>query len=159
MSGFRLAVVLLVGVVSMAATSCGDGSDDRSTASATGTSSEPAGGGTEITVEALDGKTYESTSVTGHDLVEGSSIVVAFTDGSMAVSAGCNTMFGTPAVDDGVLRWTGTPAATLMACSDELMAQDTWLTDLFTAGLDVTGDTTSPTLTRDDVVIELAGKE
>src|SRR5690349_9852868 len=127
MLGFRLAVVLLVGVVSVATASCGDGSDDPSTASATSTGSDPSGGASGISADALDGNTYESTSVTGHDLVAGSSIVVAFTDGSMAVSAGCNTMFGTPTVDDGVLRWTGTPAATLMACSDELMAQDTWL--------------------------------
>ena len=42
----------------------------------------------------LDGTTYESTSVEGHDLVPGEPVRLVFEDDTMSVSAGCNTLFG-----------------------------------------------------------------
>jgi heat shock protein HslJ len=43
----------------------------------------------------------------------------------------------------------------MMACSDELTAQDQWLVELFTDGVDVAADGPTLTLTADDVTIVL----
>ena len=97
-----------------------------------------------------------STRVGGHDRVEGSEVLLVFELGTMAVSAGCNTMFGEFVVDDGTLRWSSGPAQTLKACSDELTAQDQWLTALLTDGVSTSYDGRDLVLTAGDVTIELA---
>jgi heat shock protein HslJ len=107
--------------------------------------------GGDITADDLDGNSYESTEVTGHEMVEGTSITLNFEDDSMSAQAGCNTMSSAFEVDDTLLRWTGEPASTLMACSEELTAQDAWLTELFTEGVDAA--------LEDDVLILTSGNE
>ena len=44
----------------------------------------------------------------------------------------------------------------MMACSDELMAQDQWLAELFAAGVGVSADGATLTLTSGDVTIVLS---
>src|SRR5262245_28127358 len=97
--------------------------------------SDDDGGGGAPTRADLDGKTYSSTEVTGDDLVEQSTITLAFETGMMAVRAGCNTQTAEYEVADGTLRWTGPAASTRMACSPQLEEQDRWLAGLFTDGM------------------------
>ena len=74
----------------------------------------------------LDGRTFLSTRVDGHDLVPGSTIRLTFQDGRLGISAGCNQMSGSYAVLDGHLK-SGQMATTEMACDPPLMEQDTWV--------------------------------
>ena len=104
----------------------------------------------------LDGTTYESTSVEGHELVPGAPVRVSFEDDTMSVSAGCNTMFGAFERDRGTLAWSGEPAWSLIGCEPELADQDAWLADLFTTGVEATPDGSTLTLTSADVVMEFA---
>jgi heat shock protein HslJ len=128
---------------------CGDDSDDGG-----GSEAEPSASDTAEETAALAG-TFVTEALTGHQLVEGSTLSVAFEEGSMAVSAGCNTLFGAYVDDDG-LHWESEPASTLMACDPELEEQDAWLTTLFTEGVSIEESTDNElVLTAGDVRIEL----
>ena len=111
-----------------------------------------------LATDELDGNSYASTEVTGHDLVEGTTVDLAFEDGKLAVAAGCNTMTAAYDVEDDMIAWTSEPAATMMACSDELMAQDNWLNALFVDGVPATLDGDQLTLKNGDVEIVLEAK-
>ncbi|WP_395656043.1 META domain-containing protein [Nocardioides sp.] len=113
--------------------------------------------GSPPTTDELDNTTYTSVEVTGHKLVEESSITLTFQDGNLAVEAGCNTQTAGYGVTDGTLKWTGPAASTMKACSDELTAQDQWLAGLFTDG--VKADLNNKTLTlsgpdNEEIVLE-----
>ena len=104
----------------------------------------------------VDGRTYVSASVEGHDLVAGSTITLTFEGEDLAARAGCNTMRGGWTDGDGEeVRWTSPPASTLMACEPALMDQDTWLAGLLTDGMDVVDGDADLTLTSGDVTIAL----
>jgi heat shock protein HslJ len=77
----------------------------------------------------LDGREFLSDSVDGYDLVDGTVIRLSFDDGGLSANAGCNTLFGGYTVTEGALQapMLGT---TEMACENDLMAQDRWLTDI-----------------------------
>ena len=77
----------------------------------------------------LDGRTFLSTGIEGRILVAGSRIRIAFRDGQVSASGGCNSMSG-PYRIDGDHLVAGGLATTEMACDEPLMAQDTWLADL-----------------------------
>ena len=113
--------------------------------------SDDEGGGASPPEKAdLEATTFSSSDVSGHELVEGSTITLSFQEGTMAVKAGCNTMTGDYEVSDGTLQWTGPAAATRMACpTGDLADQDQWLTELFTDGMDATLDGGTLTLTND----------
>ncbi|GAA2159810.1 heat shock protein HslJ [Humibacillus xanthopallidus] len=91
----------------------------------------------------LNGKSYTSTQVTGHELVAGSTVTLAFADGRISANAGCNTMNGAATWDTGKLVVPGPLASTMMACSDELMKQDQWVSSFLTSSpaLKLDGDT------------------
>ena len=90
------------------------------------------GGGTDAGASAPDlaGKSFVATEVTGRELVPQSEVVLLFGEDSVAARAGCNTLTGGATWDDGVLRLTGEPATTMMACSGDLTRQDEWLAGL-----------------------------
>jgi heat shock protein HslJ len=90
------------------------------------------GGGDAPTTADLDGTTYTSTDVSGHDLAEDTTVTLTCGDGTLAVDAGCNTQSAAYEVADGTLAWTGPAAATLKACPPPLEEQDQWLGGLFT---------------------------
>jgi heat shock protein HslJ len=114
---------------------------------------------TESPAAGLDGTTYVSTIVEGHDLVDGSTIRLSFEDGRLAAVAGCNTMSASYAVTDGRLAWTGPPMATRMACPEDLMTQDGWLSGLLSDGVDVTLDGDDLALVAGDVTLHLGRVE
>ena len=103
----------------------------------------------------LDGKAFTSTEVEGYDLVAGSAITLAFDGDRLSANAGCNSLGSTYSFADGTLKWTAVPMATMMACEDDLMAQETWLVGLLTEGVDAALDGSTLTLTSDDVTITL----
>ena len=147
------ATALLVGVLA----ACGDdassgGAEPLPSDSATGSDS-PSETATSSVSPAVLANTYVSTEVTGHELVADSQIRLTFEDDNLSVNAGCNTMFAPYELTDDSLMWTSDPASTMMGCSDELMAQDQWLAELFTTGVAVAADGATLTLTSDDVTI------
>jgi heat shock protein HslJ len=143
----------LVAVAALLAAGCGAGDDD-------GEGAGPGGGEESSSVtmeqETLEGRTFTSTSVSGHELASQDPIRLAFEEGRLSASAGCNTMFGPYALDGDELAWTAEPATTLMACGDALDQQDRWLAELLAAGVTAASDGRRLTLTSGDVTIELA---
>ena len=73
--------------------------------------------------------TFTSTDVRGHELVEGTEVTLAFTEGQVSAQAGCNTMTGPASWADGTLELEGQMASTMMACDEALTAQDQWLSE------------------------------
>ena len=144
------AVAVMLALVFLGVAGCG--SDDSSAAT---DESATSASGSAVTADDLEGTAYVSSSVTGHDLVEGSTINLSFEGPRMQLSAGCNIISAAYDVTDGTLAWTGEPAATMMACPDDLMAQDQWLIELFQDGVTATSDGSTLTLANDDVTIEL----
>jgi heat shock protein HslJ len=74
----------------------------------------------------LVGRSFESTAVDGHTLVDGTVVRLIVRSDGISVQAGCNTLFGDATWTDGVLS-APQLASTMMACDDDLMAQDQWL--------------------------------
>jgi heat shock protein HslJ len=145
------AVAVMVALMVMGVAGCG--SDDSSEASDESATSDS---GSAVTADDLEGSTYVSTSVTGEELVEGSTINLSFEGPRMQMSAGCNIISAAYEINDGTLAWTGEPAATMMACPDDLTAQDQWLIKFFQDGVTATSDGSTLTLANDDVTIELS---
>ena len=104
----------------------------------------------------LDGRTFLSTRVQGHDLVPGSTVRMTFQGGRLGISAGCNQMSGGYTIVDGRLT-TGQMAMTEMACAEPLMTQDTWVAGFVGgAALTLVGDTL--TLKNGDVTMTLTDR-
>jgi heat shock protein HslJ len=84
----------------------------------------------------LAGRTFLSTAVTeggaAKALVAGTRIRLAFGDGSLSASAGCNTMGGDVHLDGGRLV-IGSLSMTEMGCDADRMAQDQWLIEVLGA--------------------------
>ncbi|KYH45333.1 META domain-containing protein [Branchiibius sp. NY16-3462-2] len=136
----------MVAVVALAATAlagCGSSSSSPSTATGTALTS----------LSDLNGKSFVSTSVKGHDLVSGTAITLKVTDGSLSLNGGCNMINGAATVSDGVLKFTGHPIQTMMSCGDEKDAQDKWLTETFMTGVSPTISGDVMTLTHGDLTI------
>ena len=149
----------LVTGLALVLSACADGSS----AGASGGSATSAGGGepgssSDGTVAQLAGRTFLSTSITGHDLVSGSRIGITFQeDGTVQADAGCNALSGPYRIEDGILGVSGL-SQTEMGCEKDLMDQDSWFADLMATGLgvDLNGDVL--TLTGDGVTIQLTDR-
>lgn len=135
----RTAVALLAASALILA-ACG--SDDSSSTSAP-------------SADDLTGMRFESTSLTGYELVEGSVIELGFESDSLSARAGCNTATGGYSIADGVLE-VGALASTLIGCPEPLMAQDAWLSEFLSSGPAISLDSGTLTLTGEDVTIEFA---
>lgn len=136
-----LSLVPLVPLVLVAA-ACGD--DQSSEVPATD-APDPAGS----PVAMLDGRTFLSTRVAGHELIDGTVIRLSFDDGSLSANTGCNQLFGDYRLDGDVLAAEAL-GQTLIACEDALMEQDTWLTGLLTGSPTVALDADELVLTSAD---------
>lgn len=121
---------------------CGDDDDAAST------------NGEAVTSEALDGRAFVSTEVTGETLVEGTEIGMTFEDGGLSVNAGCNTIFGDYTIENGVLT-AGPLGQTQIACEDDLQQQDAWIAALLEAGPAVTLTDDTLTLASDTTTVTL----
>ncbi len=141
-----LAVVVAVAGLAVIA-GCGD---DNAGVSTGATASD---GG--VTVDDLDGRTFVSTRVDGYTLASGTQVRLSFQNGSLSVSAGCNTMSGAAAVEDSKLTGADQLASTLMGCPDELAGQDEWLAGFLQAGPVLALDGSELTMTSGGVTITL----
>ncbi|HZB66031.1 MAG TPA: META domain-containing protein [Ornithinibacter sp.] len=96
----------------------------------------------------LAGRTFTITEVRGHDLVEGSTVTLAFEENGISAQAGCNTLNGAASWDGGTLDVQEPMASTRLACEEALRAQDQWLASFLTSSpaLEVDGEV----LTLDD---------
>lgn len=139
-----LAITLLAVAGSLVLASCGDDEDDGGAASA-------------VAAADLNGRVFVSTSVEGHDLVDGSTVTLSFDADNVGAQAGCNTMTSGFTIEDGDLT-IGTMASTMMACSDELMAQDQWLASFLSDDPAISLDGDVLTLSESDVTITLSAQ-
>lgn len=136
----RLAIILMLAAVAAAAGCGGTG----------GEASDDAGPAPD-----LAGRSFVSTEVTGRDLVHGSTIAIAFEQGSLSASAGCNTVSGAYVLDGAVLRLDGEAATTMIGCDPDHAAQDEWLTAFLTDGATATEEGGRLTLAGGDVTVVL----
>jgi heat shock protein HslJ len=104
----------------------------------------------------LEGRTFLSTSVTGRDLVPGTTVRLAFKDGRLGVNAGCNQIGGAYTVKGGRLQ-LGSMMSTEMGCDQVLMAQDGWVSS-FLAGATVALAGDSLTLANGGVTMNLTDR-
>ena len=114
------------------------------------------GGASPTPAAQLDGRTFLSTSVSGHDLVPGTTVRLSFKDGQLGIEAGCNHMGGRYALEDGRLR-IGTMMSTEMGCDPKLMDQDTWVGQ-FVGGATVALDASALTLANGGVTVHLTDR-
>lgn len=111
----------------------------------------------------LWGLSFASVSVTETGIVpapvvEGTTIRLTFTaPDALTAEAGCNTLGFGVVVDDAQLRVADEVSSTRMACTDDLMAQDAWLTTFFTddPAYDLTGTTLTLTRASTEIVLEV----
>ena len=108
-----------------------------------------------VSSASLEGKTFVSTSVTGHNLVAGTTVTLAFEGPMLAASAGCNTMSGAYTLENSTLRWTGLPLSTMMGCDPALDAQDQWLASFLQTGAAASLTGTQLSLTSNSVSMKL----
>ena len=153
MSKRLMYTVGLLTLLSLAACSSST-SDDTSDGSSTSESPSTTAGGSDTYADDLEGTSYGSTATVGRDLVADSTVELTFSDGQMTVIAGCNTIGGSVEVIDGTLAFSGEPRSTMMACSEDLTAQDQFLIGWFTDGVAVTASALGLTLAGGEVTIE-----
>lgn len=119
-----VALALLSVATTIACGNAADGAD--APASATTTSATPPS-----PADALWGRTFVSTTVTGTAIPGGGPLEVAFPErDGIAMSAGCNRGIGSVELADGIVR-TGPIATTMMGCPGDVAGADKWMTDLF----------------------------
>ena len=85
----------------------------------------------------LDGRSYLVGSVTNRELVPSSTVKIDFEDGRVGVNAGCNSISFPYELNDARIEATGPAVSTMMGCEPPLQEQDEWLTEFFTAGVEV----------------------
>lgn len=110
--------------------------------------------GSAVDASDLEGRTYVATTIDGAALVDGSSLMLTFADGRVAVTGGCNTSTGPFDVDDGVLL-VGPLGQTMMACEPAaLMEQDVWVGEFLESEPTVRGDGSHLTLASETISID-----
>jgi heat shock protein HslJ len=118
-----LLAVSFVFVSSVLGAACGGDDDDN----ASPPPAAPPPAAPPASARDLSDRTFVATDVTGHDLVAGTSLTLAFPNpAALNAQAGCNTINGPFEVDGDVLV-AHDLATTLMGCAPELQAQDDWL--------------------------------
>ncbi len=148
-----VALALLCAATLSACGSTADGADTNSTAEtpAVSTPASPA--------DALWGRTFLSTSVTGSTIPGGGPLEVAFPEPDhIAMSAGCNRGVSSVDLSDGTVK-TGPIATTMMTCPGELAGADKWMTDLFATQPSWTLADDALTLASQDITVILTDKK
>ncbi|WP_317496392.1 META domain-containing protein [Haloechinothrix sp. LS1_15] len=126
---------------------------------ATGCGGEDAGGasGSSGAEQLPKDRAYESTEVTRdgepHELVPGTKIQLRFDHGEVGAHAGCNQLTGQAELRDDRLVIPDI-GGTMMACEDELMAQEEWVSEFLTSEPVMSLDGETLVLEGDDTTIE-----
>lgn len=87
------------------------------------------------------------------DLVANTSISLTFTEDSVSLNAGCNTLFGAASID-GTELVVPQLASTRKLCEPPLGEQDTWLTTFITSRPTIERKDDNLWLSHDDTVID-----
>ena len=108
----------------------------------------------------LEGKNWVAHEIVDPDrqLVSGSSLTMTFSADSLSANAGCNTLHGAASVQDDELV-ASQLASTMMACEEDLMAQDTWLSDFLTSKPTIEHSDDDLWLSQGDTVVHLVAEE
>jgi heat shock protein HslJ len=118
---------------------CGDAVDETAS-STTGLAVTPsASTSTEVDPASLMGRAFVSTSSTRYDLVQPAAIHLSFAEGRLTMQAGCNTIFGTVAVEGGVLL-VDEVGTTEIGCDEATATQDGALAGFIQSRPDITVD-------------------
>ena len=141
---------LLALLLLLAVTACGDDPDD----SVSGDDGDAAAAAS-VTPEDLDGRSFSTSNVDGYTLVEDTTVSLSFEDGLVGATAGCNNMSGGYEITDGALV-VAQMAQTMMACPDDLAAQDQWLVEFLQSSPEIALDGETLTLTGADASMGLA---
>lgn len=147
---------------------CGDGGgDDLDAGSGDAPATEPGGasGATEpaLVDDPLARRTFVATDVTEdgapRPLVEGTELRLAFVEGELRISAGCNSISRSYSYTGTGIDLGGDVAATVAGCDDPRHAQDEWITEVLsgTVAAELDGDTLI--LTSDETVLTLEDRE
>jgi len=153
-------LIALAALAGLALAACGSDGPDASgspddTLEPVDPGSTDDGGGSVPTADELGNRAFESTSVEGHELVEGTTINLMFEADLIAVRAGCNGMSGGFTFDEDALV-VQQMAMTMMACDQPLMDQDTWVQEFLTSLPKIALDGETLTLTGTDATITFA---
>ncbi len=105
----------------------------------------------------LAGRTFLSSDVDGQSLVAGTQIRLTFQRDSVSAAAGCNTLGYDATYDDDTLN-ASNGMQTEMGCSDELEAQDVWLSDFLRSQPTVVLDGVTLTVATPDIVVTLVDR-
>ena len=110
----------------------------------------------------VDGRTFLSTDITqdraDRPLVDGTQVRLAFSDGQLTASAGCNTIGGTYSIDGDQLIFDG-GGMTEMGCDPALHDQDEWLSEFLGADPEMALDGDELTLTSGGITMTLLDRE
>ena len=120
-----------------------------------GCSGDDASGGGPAVAD-LDGHTFMATSVTGAELAPTGTLVLAFADGRVAITGGCNGMSASYEIGESILATGGDFAQTAMACDQPLMDQDAWVAELLAGRPIITLDGVDLTLSAGGVTVRFA---
>jgi heat shock protein HslJ len=125
-----------------------DGGNDANSPATSGAPSDPP-----ALARDLSDRTFVAGDVDGHDLVTGSQITLSFpSPAALSADAGCNTISGGFELDGSTLV-AADLASTLKGCSDELQAQDAWLSAFLTSRPTAALHDRTLTLTGNDATI------
>jgi len=105
----------------------------------------------------LDGSSWDSTSIVGHELVGDTRLSFTFDDGHLAWNAGCNTTTTDYAVDEADrLALEGVATTTSKSCGDVGNDQDRWFGSLLSSDPEIEVEGNTLTLASGDTTIEFA---
>ena len=152
-----MALIAAAVLATLALTACSNSEKASTETAPTGTAESKPETATAVAGHALSGHTFtatEVTEVTGHTLVDGSSLTLAFEGDRVAVQAGCNNM-NSDYTYDGTTLEVPLLASTMMACEPALMEQDQWVSDFLAATPDADLSGTTLTLTSGDTTVVL----
>ncbi len=105
----------------------------------------------------LEGRRFVTDGIAGSPAPE-QEVEIFFLDGRVGAKGGCNSMSGGYELDGSTLV-VSPMASTMMACADELMELDTWLSTLLSSSPTVGLDGDTRTISKDTVTVELVDRE
>jgi heat shock protein HslJ len=138
-------LVLCVFACLLVFSACGGDDDSANATATTAAPSEPP-----AVARDISDHTFVAVDVHGHDLVSGSELTITFpSPAELSADAGCNTISGGFELNGSKLV-AADLASTMKGCSDELQAQDTWLSGFLMS---------KPTVSLHDDTLTLQGKD
>lgn len=118
-----------------------------------------AGGASSGDGSRLAGRTFLSTAVMGHALVDGTRIQLEFPEeDKLTARAGCNHLFGEVSFEGDRMKVSGM-GGTDMGCERPRMDQDQWLTGFLQAGPKIALNGDELVLSGDNAVIKLLDRK